>query len=725
MMDLASLRVELVQESRDLLSEMEVGLLSMEREGPTDERIHAVFRAAHTIKGSVGLFGLQQVVDFTHAMETVLDEARGHRLGMDDVLIALFLECLDHLRALIGGVEANADLETVEPEARSVLMARLKDYFPRTATRALVQTDPMEPHVETLEREFGERVECRTWHLSFRPSRETLRNGVDLVELIRQVATLGEIVHLEVVDDHLPLLSQLDPAEMWLGFEIQLASNADRQRIEEVFEVLPEGSVVRILPPNARIGEYLGMLATLPESTDRLGELLVECKALTPRELERVLRIQKDSTETKSALGSILVAEQIVPPIVVASALQKQKIGRHHVLQDSRIVKVEAEKLDALIDLVGELIIASAGARMATIREGAKASQEAVANLAQLVESIRDNALGLRMVPIGDVFQRFPRVVRDLAKDLGKKIGLSITGAETELDKALVDRISDPLMHIVRNAIDHGIESESVRLAAGKSSEGELGFHAYHETGSIVIEVRDDGAGICRDKVLKRATERGIVAEGQILSDHELLQLIFEPGFSTAEQVTNLSGRGVGMDVVKKSIETLRGEIELESVEGEGTTIRLRLPLTLAIIDGFEFLVGEEAYVVPLDMVKECADFVVSDIFGGIVRLRGEPLPFLRLREIFAVPDPPPRRESLVVVQYGQRRVGLVVDQLVGELQAVIKPLGPLLRNLKAVGGTTVLGTGSIALVLDIHRLIQMVASRNATAISTFANTSH
>jgi len=395
--------------------------------------------------------------------------------------------------------------------------------------------------------------------------------------------------------------------------------------------------------------------------------------------------------------------------VVVAAALQKQKT-RERQVSENRVVRVEVEKLDALIDLVGELVIANAAARIATVREGAKASEEAVANLGSLVESIRDSALGLRMVPIGEVFQRFPRVVRDLSKELGKKIDLEITGADTELDKSMVDRIADPLTHIVRNALDHGIEPEADRIAAGKDPKGTVRFNAYHETGSIVIEVSDDGGGVRRDRVRKRALERGLITADQQLTDPEVLNLLFEPGFSTAETVTNLSGRGVGMDVVKKSIEALRGEIEISSVEGQGTTMRLRMPLTLAIIDGFLVGVGDRSYVVPLDMVVECADYKdpeegLREV--GLVNLRGEPLPLVRLRELFGMGATSERRENVVVVEYGNRRAGLVVDRLNGEFQTVIKPLSRLFAGIQGIGGSTILGNGEVALILDVPALVQ------------------
>jgi len=339
---------------------------------------------------------------------------------------------------------------------------------------------------------------------------------------------------------------------------------------------------------------------------------------------------------------------------------------------------------------------------------------EATETLGKLVEEIRDNALSLRMVQIGETFNRFRRIVRDVSRELGKDIELEIQGADTELDKTIVEKIADPLMHIVRNSIDHGIESAEVRRARGKPETGSLSMNAFHDSGSIVIEVADDGGGLDRQKILAKAVERGLVPAGAVLSDAEISDLIFAPGFSTAASVSNLSGRGVGMDVVRRNIDELRGSVEVESYEGSGTTMRIRLPLTLAIIDGFRVEMDGTCYVIPLDMVIECLDlgpFLESEE-NHLVNLRGEVLPFLRLREVFGSRGPLPAKERVVVVQFGDIRAGIVVDKLLGEFQTVIKPLGELFRNLRGVGGSTILGSGEVALILDVPQLVNLATRR-------------
>jgi len=388
--------------------------------------------------------------------------------------------------------------------------------------------------------------------------------------------------------------------------------------------------------------------------------------------------------------------------------------------EEARFIKVRADKLDQLIDLIGELVIAGSGAQLVATQDGSPAFLEAAQRVGDLVQAARDGALALRMVPVGETFSRFQRVVRDVAKQLGKDIDFVMTGGDTELDKAMVDVIADPLMHLVRNSMDHGLETPAERLAAGKPATGRLGLNAYHEGGSIVLEVSDDGRGLNRERIVAKAVERGLVAEGAVLSDPEVWQLIFAAGFSTAAVVTDLSGRGVGMDVVKRNIESLRGQISLASTEGRGTTTLIRLPLTLAMIDGFLTLVGGAHYVLPLAVVAECIDLPREcrehpARTSGTFDLRGEVLPYVDLARFYGAPVTQQRRRSLVVVRDGTARIGLVVDRLLGEHQTVIKPLAGIFRELKALAGSTILGSGDVALVLDIQGLVAEATKASAS----------
>ena len=381
------------------------------------------------------------------------------------------------------------------------------------------------------------------------------------------------------------------------------------------------------------------------------------------------------------------------------------------------MLRVDAAKLDRLIDLVGELIIAGAGAHLVARQHKFKDMIQATSAVKRLMEEVRDTALNLRMVQIGSTFNRFQRVVRDVSQELGKDINLKISGADTELDKTVVEKLADPLTHLVRNAMDHGIETAERRMAAGKPLQGTVALHAQHEAGQVVIEVSDDGGGLSKERILKKGLERGLVSPEAVLSDKEIFDLVFQPGFSTADQISELSGRGVGMDVVKKSITALRGTIDLRSAEGVGTTVSIRLPLTLAIIDGFLLGVGKSAYVVPLSVVVECIELSRHQADAkDWLDLRGEVLPLVRLREMYEIEEPPSRRQNVVVVRNGGKRVGLVVDQLMGELQTVIKPLGRVFQQVRGVAGFTILGSGSVALLLDIPTLVGQVSLQSEAA---------
>jgi two-component system, chemotaxis family, sensor kinase CheA len=715
-----------IAESMELLQEMEDRLLGIENESDRSESINSIFRAAHTIKGSAGLFGLGNVVDFTHVLESVLDKVRAEQLSLDEDLITLLLQCKDHVGKLVDGV-ASTDVTLTEEDgaAGRKLIAALSAYLEpeslrQTSRSAVVNVASSEE--ARVEATGGGVVDSDNWHISLRFGADALRNGMDPLSFIRYLGSLGTLVSITTLTDALPAPAAMDPESCYLGYEIDLESDADKQTLESAFEFVREDSQIHILPPRSKVSEYIDVIRALPEDDKRIGDLLVASGALTQRELEDGLRFQEQQAAPPRGecmpLGEILVERQAVQKEVVDSALAKQQETRERKASENKFVRVQADKLDVLINLVGELVIAGAGANILAQRQGNGAMQEATALMSRLVEEIRDGALRLRMVQIGETFSRFQRVVRDVSKELGKDIELVISGAETELDKTVVEKIGDPLTHLVRNSMDHGIESAELRTGRGKPAKGKLMLNAYHDSGSIVIEVSDDGGGLDRDKILHKAVERGIVSPNHNLSDREIYQLIFEAGFSTAEQVSNLSGRGVGMDVVRRNIEALRGTVELDSVPGEGTTVRIRLPLTLAIIDGFLVGVGSAAYVVPLDMVLECVELSDADRQSlerrAYVNLRGEVLPFVRLRDHFEVNGAASRRENIVVVNYGGHKAGLVVDNLMGEFQTVIKPLGKLFSEVKGISGSTILGTGEVALILDVPSLIQHAAAREA-----------
>ncbi len=709
-----------INESRDQLAAMESALLQLEQAPDDQDNINAIFRAAHTIKGSSGVIECHFIEAFTHTVENTLDRLRNGELTVSAELAGLLLRCCDHMGRLIDTLEAGAAQPEADIQAAGdALIAQLSEQFGPAK-----KDDDAEPpassggipieHEADVENLGGGVVITDSWHISVRFGPNVLRQGMDPLSFLNYLTSMGEILGIETITDGIPGLDAMDPESCYLGFEIRFQTRGAKADIERIFEFVRDDCELRILPPNSKLSEYLKLINELPEDNMRIGEILVRCGALTQAELDAGLATQKAGQpcpggEGGNPLGEILVGNKVVHKEVVDAAVSRQHQISEKKAVESRLIRVQADKLDHLIDLVGELVIAGASTNLLAQRSRQSDLVESTSILSRLVENIRDSALQLRMVQIGETFNRFNRVVRDVSKELGKEIELVISGGDTELDKSVVEKIGDPLMHLVRNSMDHGIEPAALRSERGKAPRGRVELNAYHDSGSIVIEVSDDGGGLPRQKILAKAIEKGLVQPGQNLTDQEIINLIFEPGFSTAEQVTNLSGRGVGMDVVRRNIQSLRGSVEVSSEEGQGTTFAIRLPLTLAIIDGFLVSIDRSSYVIPLDMVIECIELKRghAGTERNYLNLRGEVLPFIRLRELFEIEGAPPNRQNIVVVQYAGQKAGIVVDQLMGEFQTVIKPLSSIFRHLRGIAGSTILGSGEVALILDVQALVQ------------------
>jgi len=716
-----------IDEAREQLAEMEAGLLRLEQnpeENNERDHINGIFRAAHTIKGGSGAIECHFIEHFTHDVENLLDSLRNGDLAVSPTLATLLLECCDQMAGLIdvlaaGQAEPSAEVlrcgQALTARLQQIGAAEMPGRTSEEAAQAKIEADSVSDGA----------LNTDSWHISVRFGRDVLRGGTDPLSFIRYLADLGEIIGIETIADAIPAAGEMDPEACYLGFEIRLQTRSSKTEIENVFKFVRDECDLTILPPQSKAADYIRLLRELPEDPMRLGEMLLRCGALTQAEIDRGLSSQYDSAAAMPAdgesktppLGEILIENKVVHRAIVDAAIAKQSQVVEKRAHDAQLIRVHADKLDQLIDLVGELVIAGASANLLAQKSRQSELAEATSVLSRLVENIRDSALQLRMVQIGDSFTRFNRVVRDVAKELDKEIELAISGAETELDKTVVEKIGDPLMHLVRNSLDHGIESTALRIGRGKSACGRVSLNAYHDSGSVVIEVADDGGGLDRDKIRAKAIEHGLIAATDTLSDKELYNLIFEPGFSTADKVSKLSGRGVGMDVVRRNIVGLRGTIAVASSEGRGTTFTIRLPLTLAIIDGFLVGVDKASYVIPLDSVVECIEKKRLSGDRNFLNLRGEALPFVRLRELFAVPGEPPPRESIVVVQFAGTRAGIVVDELIGEFQTVIKPLGAMFPNLRGIGGSTILGSGEVALILDVAALVRIVSGSEADGL--------
>ncbi len=675
-----------IAESRSLLQDMEDGLLGLEHAPNDAELIAALFRAAHTIKGSAGMFGLDAVVAFTHVVENLLDALREGKLAVSVELIGLLLECRDHIKLLIDAVaRAGAVHEAALVPGGEHLLAGLRVHL------ALIDAD-QDLAAATQDGASDDPVSAapRTWHIALQFGPDVLRNGMDPASIIRYLGSLGEIVSLQLGCQNMPDLVAMDPEACYLDFDIVLVGCTDQKTLDDAFEFVRDDCRVSITLVSGAAAEMVASELTSGLTSELTGAL----------------------TAAPASLAAIM-------PEVQVELLPGQR-ARETASKEAKFIRVNADKLDQLIDLVGELIIASASTALLARRSGNSALSESTAVISGFVEAIREDALRLRMVEIGDTFNRFQRLVRDTGRELNKAVGLQISGGDTELDKVLVEKIADPLTHLVRNAMDHGIEPGALRQARGKSLNGTVSLNAYHDSGSIVIEVADDGGGLDRDKILAKAIERGLVPAGVALPDSEIYKLIFEAGFSTAASITNLSGRGVGLDVVKRNIHALRGSVDVDSRPELGTTVRIRLPLTLAIIEGFLVEVGKTSFVVPLDMVLECLELSLAEREAtrqvDYINLRGEVLPLIDLRSTFDLVGQGGRRENVVVVRCNGKKAGLIVDTLLGELQTVIKPLGQMFSQVRCLSGSTILGSGEVALILDVSVLVEQAAAAAATA---------
>lgn len=678
-----------VSEAQEHIELLEQLLLQLETAPQDRALLDALFRSAHTIKGSAGIFGLERIVAFTHHIETLLDQLRAGKQAFTPTLGTLLLQCIDQIRLLIAALTGTAADDAAAAEARDALVAQLRQAYGDDAGATVAAAMPPAAAVPA-----PAPAKTRHWQVSVAFGKDMFRNGMDPLAMLSYLSGFGRIHEMVCKVSDVPALDPIDPEDCHLAFAFGFDTEATREQIAAAFSFASEDCTLQLDCRDADVDSGAAA-ATAPVGAD----------------------------ETAAAVTPAAADAKRNPP--TRDAVSKPAAG-----EDNRFIRVQADRLDRVINLLGELVTASAGATLLARQSGQVHLLEANQQIAALVEEIRSGTLGLRMVPIGDTLTRFRRVVRDTAAELGKDIALEIVGGEAELDKSVVERIADPLMHLVRNALDHGLEPPQERVTAGKPPQGRLTLSACHESGSIVIRIDDDGRGINREKVLARAWKSGLVESGVTPSDEDILKLIFEPGFSTAEKVTNLSGRGVGMDVVRRNIEALRGSVTLRSVPAQGSQIEIRLPLTLAIIDGFLVGVGNSKFIFPLDTVVEVIENRPTathvDAAGrSILELRGQVLPVVSLRRLYALETALPERCSVVVIQAANRRFGVMVDTLLGQHQTVIKPLGRMFRSLRGMAGSSILGNGEVALIFDVASLCELAEqppARFAVHSHSFSN---
>ncbi len=690
--DMAQFHQVFFEESFEGLDTMESGLLDLNTGDVDVDDINMIFRAAHSIKGGSGTFGFTAVSDFTHVMETLLDEMRdGRRLVTQSAVDAL-LGSVDCLRAMLTAIQDEQAVDTQNvAEHKKVLeveLTRGADSSPVASQESATSEQVSDPVAIT-----AHEANVEGWNISFSPHPNMLKTGNDPVRMFRELAELGELTStadfLGVPDIH-----NLEPEECAISWKLLLKGNTAEQDIEEIFSWVEDECDFAI----QKIQSTVQSVSPVAETTD-------STTTVQPDE-----QTSKEDKETTA---------EATKPVASKKPVKDKKETAKPANKSSGSIRVDTTKIDTLINMVGELVITQSMLSLVGEHFEINKLDQLKTGLSQLerhTRELQESVMNIRMLPISFVFSRFPRLVHDLSSKLGKKIELKLVGENTEVDKTVVELLSDPLVHLVRNSLDHGIEMPEDRIAAGKPETGTVILEAYHRGGNIVIEVVDDGKGLNKDKLRAKAIEKGLIEEDAILTDKQTYELIFMPGFSTAEKLTDVSGRGVGMDVVRRNIQSLGGNIEIISELGKGSTISIHLPLTLAILDGQSISVGDERYIVPLGSIIESINInedMVNRIAGKgeTFRLRDEFLPIVRMHDIFHVESAKATKltDGLVVVVEGQGvKCGLFVDDLLGQQQVVIKSLEANYRRVEGISGATILGDGSVALILDIPGLVRL-----------------
>ncbi|HTX72119.1 MAG TPA: chemotaxis protein CheA [Rectinemataceae bacterium] len=691
------------EETHELLGQLEATLLELESDPGNEELINAAFRAIHTVKGSSGMFGFDAISHFTHDIENALDKCRNGSLSVTREFIDMTLKARDHVLSLLNHEDG---LPSALQATGEQLLARIRRFAGIEVPGTAEAPGAGESQAPSAAGARSERGTARTYRIHFKPSADIFRNGTKVLNLLEELGGLGTtdaFPHTEQI----PSLDLLDPESCYCFWDVMLTTERDINAIRDVFIFVEGDSELRIeeLPPE--------LVSDAEGKPRKLGEILMERGEVSPDALREALKSQK-------RLGEVLVEKHIVTqPQIEAALVEQEHLKRTQERAEGQMgsIRVASDKLDALVDLVGELVTLQARLSQISLdlEDGSLGSISE--QFERLIAQLRDNTMVIRMLPIGSTFNKFRRVVRDLSTELGKEAELLTEGAETELDKTVIERLGDPLVHIIRNSIDHGIETPDRRAKAGKPAKGTIKLAARHSGAYVLIQVSDDGAGLDREAIRAKAVERGLLVPSQELPDQELFQLIFAPGFSTARKVTTVSGRGVGMDVVKREIESLGGSVQLNSAAGAGMTVTLKIPLTLAIIDGLLIRIGTEFYVIPLSSVDGCIEIGREDLSSRgerrIIHYREELVPYIKLREAFESGGDEPDIEQIVIAAGQDARVGFVVDQVVGDYQTVIKPLGRMYRDVEGISGATILGDGTVALILDVNRLAG-IAQRDA-----------
>jgi len=673
------------QEAGELFETLEGALLDLCQRPDDRELVDSAFRALHTIKGSGAMFGFEKVAAFTHEFETAFELVRRGEIKPTQELIAVALSAKDYIRSLIGAPEI---ADSIIGDA---ILDDLKRFVvPAGQPSAATAAPKADAPAATESRSAG-------WQLYLEFDSHILCNGSNPLDLLEDLCKLGPCFVVPVTDN-VPLLDNLEPEYCYLKWRVTLHSDCDRAAIDDVFMFVADEMKLTVTPlAQAEVPAPPQILQLDLDEVPPAAPELPDIAELVARQQERVVK-------------------EPAPPAEPRGNEPKREEAKRGDERGIATVRVQAERLDELMDRVGELVIAQA--RLSQLAAaGSDLSIKMIAEeIERLAASLRDTTIGARMVPIGSLFGRFRRLVHDLSRDLAKPVEFVTAGEDTELDKTMIECLADPLVHLIRNAIDHGIEDTATRAAAGKTEQGRIELQAIHAGAQVLVTVKDNGGGLNTARIRAKAEEQGLIAPGAALSDNEIHQFLFHPGFSTAQTISALSGRGVGMDVVKRTIENMRGFIDLSTRPGQGTTVTLRLPLTLAIIEGLLIRVGEGRYIIPLPAVEECVELTAEDQRSrgrNFLNMRGNLVPFLRLREILTVPGAPDQHQKTIIISTGETRVGLVADQIIGNHQTVIKSLSKLHSDVTIFSGATILGDGTAALILDVAQLVALAQAQS------------
>lgn len=683
---MSDLHAVFIEEATDLLDDLETALLALESSYGDRAAVEQVFRVMHTLKGNSSMFGFQKMGEFTHHLENIYDLIRNGALTVDQAILTLTLECTDLLKSMLG-----------DPELKdSALQSQYQSLMGRVV--AYSDTEGVVSPEGAAKEQVAQADDQPTYYIFFRPDEGIFKSGTNPLYLIEDLNNLGQSRAFAALDD-IPDWDALDAGNCYVSWHIFLSTEEAEDSLREVFLFVEDECRVEIIPLAQQNLLASEDLAEAIEKLDYQGSPLSEedLMQLTDHLLSGVA--DEPGTE----------AQAVATTDTVASSGKKEQLISS--------VRVASDKLDALMNMVSELVTTQA--RLSLLAENLHNPE--LISVAEEVEKVsrrlRDNTFSIALIPVENILVRFRRLVRDLSAELGKSIEFITEGTDTELDKTIIESLTDPLLHIIRNSIDHGIEDPETRRQKGKPEKGTLRLKAFYSGNSVVIQVIDDGAGIDPQKVRKKAIEKGLISPEVNLSESEMLDLIFLPGFSTAEKVSDVSGRGVGMDVVQRKISEIRGEVTLDSRLGEGTTTSIRLPLTLSIIDGLLVKISDTHYVIPLSVVDKCYEVKHHELvnkFDNVLVLDGEQVPFFYLRDEFEMEGEAPYHEEIIVISYNEKRIGISVDQVVGEYQAVLKPLGRYYQKQDYLSGATILGDGTIALVVDPNKLIKDLSEQLA-----------